>query len=659
MSKWLKKASPAVFSAALFMLSSVSVSQTQPITFTKVAGAGYRCAQFIDGEPVNIWPSDFQDWNTAANKCLELKLLPEHRFKDMRPYAFGSWRIQFSAAFADSYFGDGGASEPPGTPNPPNTAPTWLSQPAPTAQAGVASSYPLSVFDADGDALTITNEAGCTLPTGVTLDSANREIDFSTGTSAGTTASCVFRVDDGEFNEDTSAFSIVISDVSGLCWANQGSPAYIPYPQNRNGTAGSCPQSEAIGPAQVWGGYSQWPTTDPTIIHVTNRNNSGAGSLRTALEASGCRVIVFDVGGEFAVSSQLDVDFGCVTLNGHAAPGPVVVTIPSGSTTVGLLNVKDADQVLVEGMAFILEAPVTCGNRRALSTRDTADHFMFLNSLVMGGTDQNNIHGRGANYQYVDSLFTNPQGADTCSHNYNFQVLDDNQDGLLLGMIFGQARHRNPLWRSEFGTWFNTYVYNAENIVARVEIKRAEDTDITYQINIADFFYDAGPDENGSPPAIRFGSQSDSVPPAIISSASELSVLRVRLDSGMCADAWDSGCVEIFSNTEANVRDDATDHYPTGAVSTNISSLTAADTRTLMFQNNGPWPNNRWTDLQDIYDGMADGTQTISDSYSYTYPANTSGVYSEGGDPHGDDDMDGIPNLMEQFETERGAMYAN
>ena len=63
----------------------------------------------------------------------------------------------------------------------------------------------------------------------------------------------------------------------------------------------------------------------------------------------------------------------------------------------------------------------------------------------------------------------------------------------LLGMVFNNARHRSALWRSEFGTWFNTYTYNAENIVAGVEIKIAETSDVTFEINISDFFYDAGP----------------------------------------------------------------------------------------------------------------------------------------------------------------------
>jgi pectate lyase len=55
------------------------------------------------------------------------------------------------------------------------------------------------------------------------------------------------------------------------------------------------------------------------VVHVTNLNDSGAGSLRAALSA-GNRTVVFDVAGDIVLSSHLYVQGPFVTLDGTSAP---------------------------------------------------------------------------------------------------------------------------------------------------------------------------------------------------------------------------------------------------------------------------------------------------------------------------------------------------
>ncbi len=66
-----------------------------------------------------------------------------------------------------------------------------------------------------------------------------------------------------------------------------------------------------------------------TVYRVTNLDDSGAGSLRWAVERSGRRIVLFDVAGVIRLRSALDIDDPFLTIDGRGAldPGEAGITI--------------------------------------------------------------------------------------------------------------------------------------------------------------------------------------------------------------------------------------------------------------------------------------------------------------------------------------------
>lgn len=79
------------------------------------------------------------------------------------------------------------------------------------------------------------------------------------------------------------------------------------------------------------------------VLHVTNLNDSGAGSLRAALEAPGPRIIVFDLSGTIALEKPLSIQHARVTIAGQSAPG-------DGITIRNFPLIVEADDVVIRSI---------------------------------------------------------------------------------------------------------------------------------------------------------------------------------------------------------------------------------------------------------------------------------------------------------------------
>jgi pectate lyase len=81
------------------------------------------------------------------------------------------------------------------------------------------------------------------------------------------------------------------------------------------------------------------------VIKVTNLNDRGTGSLRAAIEASGARIVIFEVSGTIELESQLNIRNPNITLAGQTSPG-------DGITIKNYPVVVSTENIIIRYMRF-------------------------------------------------------------------------------------------------------------------------------------------------------------------------------------------------------------------------------------------------------------------------------------------------------------------
>lgn len=193
------------------------------------------------------------------------------------------------------------------------------------------------------------------------------------------------------------------------------------------------PAAASAFPGAVGFGAGATGGTGGSTYHVTNLNDSGAGSFRDAVSSSG-RIVVFDVGGYINLSSPVSVKSN-ITIEGNTAPG-------QGIGLMGReVSFANSSNDIVEYVRFRQGTLDSDSGKSSLSLSDASDMIFDHVSVEFGQWDDIDSVG-ASDITIQDSIIADPIGQQFGAHAETgpYTWYHD---------LFANSHNRNPLAKAD------------------------------------------------------------------------------------------------------------------------------------------------------------------------------------------------------------------
>jgi pectate lyase len=231
------------------------------------------------------------------------------------------------------------------------------------------------------------------------------------------------------------------------------------------------------------------------VLKVTNLNETGTGSLKACIDATGPRVCVFEISGTIKLTADLAVRNDFLTIAGQTAPSPGIMLrgaalkIAASNVLVQHMRIRVGDDAVGPSFdnrdALKIEGMTTKPVRNIVIDHCTLSWAMDETLSVWGPHDNITITNNFITEALNDSKHPNYNGVGTIPHGYGALVGPSPGNSVTMtGNLFAHTVERNPLSRASELVFVNNLVYDRGTMDVQIQSEGAATTKSTVLKNV-------------------------------------------------------------------------------------------------------------------------------------------------------------------------------